>query len=257
MPAQKLFPCRLPAPLRCRFDPVPREDLCDRATGQFRAPAVPVRASHCPRTSDINLRRQNIRLSGVTIVATSARKVRPPQPLGLGGQPAALIVVQAKSLAAELFPEHSIFFAQRLSCVQPALVQPARQGDEQEAERVQFERLELFRVPVKLRHFDIGSSHYRRRQGSSPAVSDRSSSWALRGTLVPSPPRRRQIRLRLRPPKCCVPANCRGSTSAHRGPFPAALHDLPCESDCRRIPLTCVALCLGGHADFTRRVTYL
>ena len=30
------------------------------------------------------------------------------------------------------------------------------------------------------RHFDIGSSHYRRRQGSSPAVSDRSSFRAIR-----------------------------------------------------------------------------
>ena len=31
------------------------------------------------------------------------------------------------------------------------------------------------------RHFDIGSSHYRRSQGSSPAVSDRSSFRAIRG----------------------------------------------------------------------------
>ncbi len=30
------------------------------------------------------------------------------------------------------------------------------------------------------RHFDIGSSHYRRRQGLSPAVSDRSSFRAIR-----------------------------------------------------------------------------
>ena len=32
------------------------------------------------------------------------------------------------------------------------------------------------------RHFDIGSSHYRRRQGLSPAVSDRSSFRAIRAT---------------------------------------------------------------------------
>ena len=32
------------------------------------------------------------------------------------------------------------------------------------------------------RHFDIGSSHYRRRQGLSPAVSDRSSFRAIRGS---------------------------------------------------------------------------
>ena len=34
--------------------------------------------------------------------------------------------------------------------------------------------------PYGSRHFDIGSSHYRRRQGLSPAVSDRSSFRAIR-----------------------------------------------------------------------------
>ena len=48
-----------------------------------------------------------------------------------------MIVVQARSLAAELFPEDSIFLAQILNCVQLALVHPARQGDQQEADRVQ------------------------------------------------------------------------------------------------------------------------
>ena len=65
------------------------------------------------------------------------RQDGPPQPLGLGGQPATLIVVQAKSLAAELFPEHSIFLPQILNCVQLALAHPARHGDQQKAERVQ------------------------------------------------------------------------------------------------------------------------
>ena len=48
-------------------------------------------------------------------------------------EPATLIVVQAKSLAAELFPEHSIFLPQILNCVQLALVHPARQGDQHES----------------------------------------------------------------------------------------------------------------------------
>jgi hypothetical protein len=65
------------------------------------------------------------------------RQDGPLQPLGLGGQPATLIVVQAKSRAAEVFPEHSIFLPQLLNCVQLALVHPARQGDQQETERVQ------------------------------------------------------------------------------------------------------------------------
>ena len=42
------------------------------------------------------------------------------------------------------------------------------------------------------RHFDIGSSHYRRRQGLSPAVSDRSSFRAIRPDRVwPENPIRR------------------------------------------------------------------
>jgi hypothetical protein len=35
MAAQKLFPRRLPTPLRRRLDPVPRENLCNRAAGNF------------------------------------------------------------------------------------------------------------------------------------------------------------------------------------------------------------------------------
>ncbi len=53
------------------------------------------------------------------------------------------------------------------------------------------------------RHFDIGSSNYRRRQGLSPAVSDRSSFRAIRQRIgYPARrhhPKRVRPRLRLRP----------------------------------------------------------
>lgn len=60
-----------------------------------------------------------------------------PQPLGLGGQPTALIVCEARALATKLFQEDSIFFAQVFDHLQLALVHPAGDHDQEEPEWIQ------------------------------------------------------------------------------------------------------------------------
>src|SRR5215469_15096920 len=53
------------------------------------------------------------------------------QRFGLNGQPPALIVIEAHSLATELFSQHPILFAEIFNDLQLAVVHPPGDGDQQ------------------------------------------------------------------------------------------------------------------------------
>ena len=55
---------------------------------------------------------------------------------GLGGQAAALVIVEAQSLWAQLLAQNSVLFSQVLDQLQLLLVHPAGYGDQQKPERV-------------------------------------------------------------------------------------------------------------------------
>src|SRR5437667_2377561 len=114
MPAQKLLPGRLPAALWRRLDPVPFQNLSDRAARNFvpqigqcalDPPIAPIPFSSASRTTNVSIstavlgrpgprcavpsyllaisfRCQANKVSGVTMVATSAKSLR-PNPLAL------------------------------------------------------------------------------------------------------------------------------------------------------------------------------
>jgi hypothetical protein len=60
-----------------------------------------------------------------------------PEHLRLGGQAAALVVVQTESLVAELLPQHSILLAEVIDRVALLLAQPTGDGNEQQSKRVE------------------------------------------------------------------------------------------------------------------------
>jgi hypothetical protein len=66
----------------------------------------------------MSFRCQCNKVSGVTIVATSAR-------ICPGGEPAALIIVEPQPAFAELLPQDTILFAQVLDRMKLALIHPA------------------------------------------------------------------------------------------------------------------------------------
>src|SRR5215471_16096366 len=59
------------------------------------------------------------------------------QRFGLNGQPPALIVIEAHSLATELFSQHPILFAEIFNDLQLAVVHPPGDGDQQKLEWVE------------------------------------------------------------------------------------------------------------------------
>jgi hypothetical protein len=61
----------------------------------------------------------------------------PAEPFRLDGQSAALVVSEAQPLVAELFTQDPILFSKVIDEAQLAAVQPARQRDQNESERVQ------------------------------------------------------------------------------------------------------------------------
>ncbi|MBA3976491.1 MAG: hypothetical protein C0504_19975 [Candidatus Solibacter sp.] len=165
---QELLACRLSISFRRRLDPVPFQDRRDRAPsdlvpkvgqGPLDSPVAPI--SILPGQSHD----QGFELTGSAGPARSSlaapvvllgnqlavpgkqglrrddgrhfRKDGTPQPVGLGGQPAALIVIQSGAFAVELFPEDSIFFAQVLDDLQLALAHPAGDRDQEEPEWIQ------------------------------------------------------------------------------------------------------------------------
>jgi hypothetical protein len=72
----------------------------------------------------------------VTIRSHLSEKL-PSQSLGLGGQSAALVIVEPQSLWAQLFAQHSVLFSKVVDELQLLLVHPARHCDQQKPERVQ------------------------------------------------------------------------------------------------------------------------
>ena len=90
----------------------------------------------------------------------------PPQPLGLGGQATALVVVESKALVAELLAKNPVLLAQGSQSPAVGVGSSSRQRRSAGSGM----------GPGSL---TSGRSHYRRRQGSSPAVSDRSSFRAI------------------------------------------------------------------------------
>ena len=84
----------------------------------------------------INFRCQANKVSGVTMLATSARASR-SSALAFYGQPPALIVIEAHSLATELFSQHPILFAEIFNDLQLAVVHPPGDGDQQKLEWVE------------------------------------------------------------------------------------------------------------------------
>ena len=119
MPAQKLLPCRLPAPLRCRFHPVSFQNRRDRAASKFVAKIG-------QRTRD-----SSIALAGDLGKSFSSQR------FGLYGQSPALIVIEAHSPATELFSKHPIFLAKIFNDLQLAVVHPPGDGDQQKPEWVE------------------------------------------------------------------------------------------------------------------------
>src|SRR5215469_12765043 len=84
----------------------------------------------------ISFRCQANKVSGVTMLATSARAFR-LSALAFYGQPPALIVIEAHSLATELFSQHPILFAEIFNDLQLAVVHPPGDGDQQKLEWVE------------------------------------------------------------------------------------------------------------------------
>jgi len=72
----------------------------------------------------------------VTIRSHLSEKL-PSQSPGLGGQSAALVIVEPQSLWAQLFAQHSVLFSKVVDELQLLLVHPARHCDQQKPERVQ------------------------------------------------------------------------------------------------------------------------
>jgi hypothetical protein len=76
------------------------------------------------------------KVSGVTMLATSARVFR-PSVFGLYGQSPALIVIEAHSPATELFAKHPILFSRIFNDLQFAVIHPPGDGDQQKPEWVE------------------------------------------------------------------------------------------------------------------------
>jgi len=86
--------------------------------------------------SEIGLRCHSNKVSGVTMVATSANTCR-PQHLGSHRQPASLVVVKSQSTVVDLSAQNPVFFAKIFDDLQLFLVHPPGNGDEQHPERIQ------------------------------------------------------------------------------------------------------------------------
>src|SRR5262252_3979242 len=84
----------------------------------------------------INFRCQANKVSGVTMLATSAKSFS-SQRFGLYGQSPALIVIEAHPPATELFSQHQILFAEIFNDLQLAVVHPPGDGDQQKPEWVE------------------------------------------------------------------------------------------------------------------------
>ena len=168
MPLQELLPRRLSIALRRRLDPMPFQDRRDRTMsdlvprvgqGSLDAPIAPIailpgqshdqsfefagsaRPARSSFAAPVVLLGDQLAVPGEQGLrrhdGSDFREDGPSQPFGLGGQPAPLIVCEARTLAAELFPEDSIFFAQVLDYLQLALAHPAGDREQEEPEWIQ------------------------------------------------------------------------------------------------------------------------
>ena len=138
---EELLPGGLSFPLRRRLNSVPRQDLSDRAAtdvvpqigecaldSPIAPGAVLIRQAHDqllnllrrPRSSGAPFLAAVVLLRDQTAVPGQQRLGRddraqldqhlPSEPFRLDGQPAALVVSEAQSLVAQLFPQHPILF---------------------------------------------------------------------------------------------------------------------------------------------------
>ena len=95
-------------------------------------PRLPLPSYFCA----ISFRCQASKVSGVTMVAISARTLR-AQALGLNGQAAPLVIVEPKSPIAELLAKNPVLLAQVVNDLQLALIHPPGNGDQQKTEWVE------------------------------------------------------------------------------------------------------------------------
>src|SRR5215831_5042699 len=84
----------------------------------------------------ISFRCQANKVSGVTMLATSARAFR-PSVLAFTANLPTLIVIEAHSLATELLAKHPILLAQIFNDLQLPVVHPPGDGDQQKPEWVE------------------------------------------------------------------------------------------------------------------------
>src|SRR5215469_1173722 len=165
---QKLLPCRLPPPLRCRLHPVSLQNRSDRAASKLVA-----KIGQCSLDSSIapiavlfcHAHHQSLNLPGGTrsprctmglsVVLLGDQLPVPSQQglrrddagdlgknslsqrFGLYGQSPTLIVIEAHSPVTELFSKHSILLAKIFNDLELAAVHPAGNSDQHKPEWVE------------------------------------------------------------------------------------------------------------------------
>src|SRR5450759_4087184 len=165
MPAQKLFPRRLPAPLRRRLDPVPRENLSDRAAGNLvtqigqrpldaTIAPIPVlfghshyqvlglpggaRPSRSALPTAVVLPGNQLSMPGQQRLGRDNRghlgQNLPSQSFGLGRQATALVIVEPQPTAIELLAKHPVLLAKVVNDLLLALIHPPGNGDHHKPE---------------------------------------------------------------------------------------------------------------------------